>query len=195
MSKPLEYDYQSSRPVRTLFYLLNRKWYQYLFLVLLFVIKLSPSWATPFLLARIINTLAEPAEYSLENLPVYFVVLAALMLQNILTHTFYVSLLSRAVRRMEKQLRSAVARRLQQLSIAFHDRTESGRLQIKVLRDVEQIQVMCMFLGEMGLSAVLTCLVALGVTAFREPRMLIFYIALVPISAGLRTLFRQQFSL
>ncbi len=192
MSKPLEYDYQSNHPVRTLFYLLNRRWYQYLFLILLFVIKLSPSWATPFLLARIINTLAKPTEYSLENLPVYFVVLAALMLQNILTHTFYVSLLSRSVRRMEKLLRSAVARRLQQLSIAFHDRTESGRLQIKVLRDVEQIQVMCMFLGEMGLSAVLTCLVAIGVTAFREPRMLIFYIALVPISTGLRTLFRRQ---
>ena len=192
MSNPLEYDYQSNHPVRTLFYLLNRRWYQYLFLILLFVIKLSPSWATPFLLARIINTLAKPTEYFLENLPVYFVVLAALMLQNILTHTFYVSLLSRSVRRMEKLLRSAVARRLQQLSIAFHDRTESGRLQIKVLRDVEQIQVMCMFLGEMGLSAVLTCLVAIGVTAFREPRMLIFYIALVPISTGLRTLFRRQ---
>ncbi len=192
MSKPLEYDYRSSRPVRTLFYLLNRTWYQYLFLILLFVIKLSPSWATPFLLARIINTLAEPAEYPLENLPFYFIVLAALMLQNILTHTFYVSLLSRSVRRMEKQLRSSVAHRFQQLSIAFHDRTESGRLQIKVLRDVEQIQTMCMFLGEMGLSAALTCLVAFSVTAFREPRMLIFYIVLVPLSAGLRLLFRRQ---
>ncbi len=192
MSKPLEYDYQSNRPVHTLLYLLNRKWYQYLFLILLFVIKLLPNWATPFLLARIINTLADPAEYPLENLPFYFMVMVILALQNILTHTFYISLLSRSVRRMEKQLRSAVARRLQQLSIAFHDRTESGRLQIKVLRDVEQIQVMCMFLGEMGLSAVLTSFVAIAVTAFREPRMLIFYIVLVPLSAGLRTLFRRQ---
>ncbi len=190
--KPLEYDYRSSRPIRTLFYLLNRKWPYYVGLVFVFTVKQLPLWAVPFLLSRVINTLADPKIYPIGRLPLYFVVMAVLALQNILSHTFFVSLLSGAVRDMEKRLRSAVAMRLQQLSIAFHGRTESGRLQTKVLRDVEQIQTMCMYLGEMGIGAVLTCLLAVGVTAVREPRLLIFYVILVPLSAGLRTVFRRQ---
>ncbi len=192
MYKPLEYDYRSNRPIHTLFYLLDRKWHHYLILILVFIVKQSPSWAIPFLLARVINTLADAQAYPIGHLPFYFIIMVVLVSQNILSHTFYVSLLSGAVRKMEKHLRIAVAMRLQQLSIAFHDRTESGRLHIKVLRDVEQIQAMCMFLGEMGIGAVLTSLLAIAVTAIREPRMLIFYLILVPLSAGLRTVFRRQ---
>ncbi len=48
-------------------------------------------------------------------------------------------MMSRVGRDLERKLRSALVTRLQQLSIAFHDRTESGRLQAKVLRDVEQV--------------------------------------------------------
>jgi len=190
--RPLEYDYRSNRPIHTLFYLLNRQWKHYALLILLYVVKNLPMWATPFLLAHVINTLSDSETYPIDRLPLYFIVMAVMVLQNILSHTFFISLLSGAVRDMEKRLRSAVAMRLQQLSIAFHDRTESGRLQTKVLRDVEQIQTMCMFLGEFGIGAVLTCFLAITVTAIKEPRLLIFYLILVPLSAGLRTVFRRQ---
>jgi len=192
MYKPLEYDYRSNRPIRTLFYLLDRKWPSYVLLILTHIVKQSPVWAVPFLLARVINTLADSQTYPVGHLPLYFILMAVLVLQNILSHTFFASMLSGSVRNMEKRLRSAVAVRLQQLSISFHDRTESGRLQAKVLRDVEQIQMLCMFLGEAGIGAVLTGLLAISVTAVREPRLLIFYIILVPLSAGLLTLFRRQ---
>ncbi len=190
--RPLEYDYRSNRPIHTLFYLLNRRWPHYVLLVGVFVIKHLPMWATPFLLSQVINTLSDPQTFPIERLPLFFIVLSVLVLQNILSHSCFIFLLSGAVRDMEKRLRSAVAMRLQQLSIAFHDRTESGRLQAKVLRDVEQIQTMCMFLGEFGIGAVLTCIVALTVTALKEPRLLLFYLILVPLSAGLRSVFRRQ---
>ncbi len=190
--RPLEYDYSSSRPIRTLYFLLNRKIWFYPLLFLLFAVKHSPMLAVPLLVARVVDTLAAPDLYPVEQLPVYFSIMAILIVQNMGTHLWFATLISNVIRDMEKRLRSSVATRMQQLSIAFHDRTESGRLQTKVLRDAEQIQNMCNFLGQMGIGAVISFLFAIGITAFREPRLLIFYLILVPLSAGLRAMFRRQ---
>ncbi len=172
--------------------MLNRTWPFYTSMILALIVKHSPMWATPFLIARVINTLAEPAVYPASQLNLYFIVVALLTLQNVLSHTFYVSMLSGAVRDLEKALRSALVTRLQQLSIAFHDRTETGRLQAKVLRDVEQVQMFCMLIGEAGTLAVLSFIFAVTVTAIREPRLLIFFFLMTPLIAGLRELFGRR---
>jgi len=190
--RALEYNYHSSRPVRTLFSLLNLSWCAHAAMMLLLILKHSPLWAMPFLVARIINSITDPHTYPRESLGWYFTVMALLVSQNILTHTGFVTLLSNAVRDMERTLRNAMATRLQQLSIAYHDRTETGRLQAKVLRDVEQIQNFCMLVGEGGSLALFSAIFAFTVTAVREPRLLIFFLLAVPLTAGLRSLFGRQ---
>ncbi len=57
------FEYSSSRPVQTLFNLINRSWLYYVTAILVLIIKHSPMWAIPFLIARVINTLAEPIVY------------------------------------------------------------------------------------------------------------------------------------
>lgn len=188
----LEYNYRSSRPVRTLFSLLNRPWHIHAAMLLLLILKHSPLWAMPFLVARIINSITDPHTYSRDSLVWYFTAMALLVSQNVLTHTGFITLLSNAVRDMERTLRNALVTRLQQLSIAYHDRTETGRLQTKVLRDVEQVQNFCMLAGEGGSLSVFSAIFAFTVTAVREPRLLIFFLLAVPLTAGLRSLFERQ---
>lgn len=190
--RPLEHRYQSRRPIRTLFYLLDRSWLFYLWATLIYLIKQSPAWVLPFLLARTINTLTDPAHYPLQGLWVYAIITGILIVQNVPMHTYYVSLISRAIRRMEFRLRAALVTRLQQLSIAFHDRTESGRLQAKVLRDVEQIQMLSMFMGEAGMASITSTIFAVIVTAIREPMLLFYFTAMVPLCLMLLHLFRKQ---
>ncbi|MFA7257328.1 MAG: ABC transporter ATP-binding protein, partial [Kiritimatiellales bacterium] len=189
--RPLEYSYQSNQPFRTLFSLLNRPWYFYVSTVLVLIIKHSPVWAIPFLIARVINTLADPAAFPASQMMFYFGAVALLIVQNIPTHTLYVSMLSGAVRDLERTLRSALVIRLQHLSIAFHDRTESGRLQAKVLRDVEQVQMFCMQVGDAGTITVLSFLFAVIVTAIRQPHLLVFFVLLAPLIIGLRSIFMR----
>ncbi len=189
---PLEYHYQSRRPIRTLLYLMDRRWPFYLWATIVYLIKQAPAWALPFLLARIINTLAAPEKYPLTGLWIYGLVTVVLIAQNIPMHTYYVYMVSRAVRRMEFRLRAALVTRLQQLSIAFHDRTESGRLQAKVLRDVEQIQMLSMFLGEAGLSGITTAVFAIIVTAVRQPMLLLYFVLMVPLCVTLLHFFRSN---
>lgn len=189
---PLEYSFRSERPVRTLFSLLRRKRLYYVVTVLMLILKHSPMWIIPFLTARVINTLSDPKLYPVSQLPFYFGAVVILTVQNVPSHTIYISMLSGAVRDLERTLRSALVTRLQHLSIAFHDRSETGRLQAKVLRDVEQIQMFCMLVGEGGMVAVLSFLFAVTVTAVREPRMLLFFLLMVPLVALMRTLFGRK---
>ncbi|MDD3275708.1 MAG: ABC transporter ATP-binding protein [Kiritimatiellales bacterium] len=190
--RPLEYNYSSNRPIRTLLSLLSRPWYFYAGTVLVLIIKHSPVWAIPFLIAQVINMLSDPALFTASQTMIYFGVVVLLIVQNIPTHTLYVSMLSGAVRDLERTLRSALVTRLQHLSIAFHDRTESGRLQAKVLRDVEQVQMFCMQVGDAGTTAVLSFLFAVIVTAVRQPRLLVFFILLAPLIIGLRSIFERR---
>lgn len=189
--RPLEYSYSSSHPARMLFYLLNLRWPNYLAIVLLYVLKQSPVYAMPVLMAGVINTFTEEGG-SVSRLPIYFAVMTVLVVQNIFTHSAYIYLLSGAVRNMERRLRSALVTRLQQLSISFHSRTESGRLQAKVLRDAEQVQTMSMFVGEIGMGTIFTFIFAISVTAVRAPRLLLFYLIMVPLSTGLRSVFIKR---
>jgi ATP-binding cassette subfamily B protein len=106
--------------------------------------------------------------------------------------TLMISMLSGAVRGLEQTLRNALVTRLQQLSIAFHDRVETGRLQAKVLRDVEQIQNFCMVFFEGATLAALSVVFTVGVTAVREPRLLIFFAVIVPLVTWLRHLFGRR---
>ncbi len=189
---PLEYNYSSSRPVQTLFNLINRSWLYYVAAILVLIIKHSPMWAIPFLIAQVINTLAEPAAFPASQTVLYFVAVTILIIQNIPTHTLFVSMLSRVGRDLERTLRSALVTRLQQLSIAFHDRTETGRLQAKVLRDVEQVQMFFMQIGDAGAMAVLSFIFAVIVTAVRQPRLLIFFFLLLPLITALRAIFEKR---
>ena len=101
-------------------------------------------------------------------------------------------MVSGAVRDLERTLRSALVTRLQQLSIAFHDRTESGRLQAKVLRDVEQVQMFCMLLADAGAISVFSFIFAVVVTAIKEPRLLLFFVLMAPLVSLLRLLFGRR---
>lgn len=195
-SRTLEYRYSSATPGRTLLFLLDLKLGRTLWTLLIFLFKQSPAWMIPLAIGVAIQFLSDHAQqvdnpvYSTDALLVYAVVTLVLIAQNVPLHVYFVVLLSRQVRRMEQRLRQALVERLQQLSIHFHDSTETGRLQAKVLRDVEALQTMAMQFGEFMPMSLSTILFAIGYTAWVEPIVLLFFVVAVPLCVGLVHVFR-----
>jgi ATP-binding cassette subfamily B protein len=93
---------------------------------------------------------------------------------------------------MQASLRSAIVGRLQELSISFHDNFQSGRLQTKVLRDVETLEILSRNLMNSVFPAILTILVAFTLTVQRQPIVALFYIVSVPISSSLVFIFSRK---
>ena len=70
------------------------------------------------------------------------IIMVALVVLNVPMNYLYTRYKSLATRYAETGLRKALVRKLQQLSISYHKETQSGRLQSKIMRDVEAVETL-----------------------------------------------------
>jgi ATP-binding cassette, subfamily B, bacterial len=179
----LEHRFQGENPFRTLLYLYSGQKGRLTLAVLFFIIKHSPVWLMPLLTANIIDIVTRGGPKTLSSLWFNALILAVLLVQNIPMHYVYMRLLSLAARTMETHLRSAIVHQLQHLSIGYYKNHSAGKLQSKVLRDVESIEQLTHLLYDGGLGAVISITIAVVTTAVRAPLFLLIFAVSVPIAA------------
>jgi ATP-binding cassette subfamily B protein len=160
--------------------------------IILFAIKHSPVWILPIVIARMITIVGNTSQYTMNDLWLVGIIFFIVILQNVPMHTLYVRVFSKALNTMQVQLRSSIVRRLQELSISFHDTYLSGKLQTKVLRDVETLEILSRNLMNSAFPAVLTILVAFSLTVVKQPVVALFYLISVPISSSLVFIFSKK---
>ncbi|MGL5081397.1 MAG: ABC transporter ATP-binding protein [Microcoleaceae cyanobacterium] len=178
-------NYRSDRPFRTLIQLYRHDVPRIALSVVFYIIKHSPEWIRPLVIANIIDIIARPEQHTLSELWWNGAILAVSILQNVPTHYLHIRLLSEATHQMEFNLRSALTRQLQYLSIGFHQQQNSGALQNKLLRDVESVSMLTNYVFQFLPSTVLTIIIAVTITAMRAPWFLLFFVGTVPVSAYL----------
>ncbi|MFF2885409.1 ABC transporter ATP-binding protein [Paenibacillus sp. NPDC057967] len=160
--------------------------------LLFLVIKSSPVYVLPIVTANIINIATDPVNHPVSGLWINFAVVMVVILQNIPTHAAYISFLSRAIRFVEAGLRSALVRKLQQLSINSHRELPAGKLQSKVLRDVEAVEMMSKQIMIALMPAILNIVIAFAITATYSWLVSAFFILTIPMSVFLVTIFRRK---
>jgi ATP-binding cassette, subfamily B, bacterial len=181
----LERRFRGKSPLRTIFALYQGQHPRMALASVVFVIKHSPVWLMPFITANIIDLVTQPDPLRVGELWLQALFLAVLLLQNIPLHFVYAQQLSRALRTMELRLRSALCRRLQQLSIGFYARRSTGALQAKVLRDVESLEQMTRLTFDGGLSALTNIVCALVLVGLRQPWLLYLLLVTIPLAVGI----------
>ncbi|HEX4085595.1 MAG TPA: ABC transporter ATP-binding protein [Chthoniobacteraceae bacterium] len=157
-----------------------------------YVIKAAPTWILPLIQAIVIDSLLKPKRQALTTILWCGIGGAVALLQNIPTHTLYFQSLSKAARSVEARLRYALCRRLQELSISFYRFQSPGKLQTKVLRDVENVDQTVRQLVELTMSGFVGLTATLTITALKAPWFLPFYLFTVPAAVGLRHLLQRR---
>ncbi len=189
---PLEYRYRGHSPWRTLWSLYRGHRLRLVGAVMLYVVKHSPTWVLPIVMASVINVLTGRPSDAAARIIRNAVVMSVLILQNIPVHVWYTRQLSLVLRSVEAALRMSLVVRLQQLSMAFHDRMHSGRIQAKVLRDAEAVEILSKQLINTVLNGVLTIGFAVVVSLRREPWMTLLFLVGVPLAQGIRHLYKRR---
>lgn len=177
----VELEFRSNRPWTTLARLYWPERRAVALALLSYLFKASPVWILPVVTANIIDLVSRPRAGGLQALGLNATCGAIAIAQNIPSAALYVSFLSRAIRNVEVRLRSALVRRLQMLSINYHNRASTGALQTKVTRDVESIEMLSRQVVDVGFFAGVTIIIALGVTAWRMPVFVPVFILFVPL--------------
>ncbi len=160
--------------------------------VLFFAVKHMPVLILPIVTANIINAATSPNERTMHTIFVNVVVMMVLVVQNVLTNYWHTYFYAKVIRDVECQLRSSMVRKLQQLSITYHNEMQSGRLQSKVMRDVEQIQNLSSQVFITILSMVFNIVVAFGVVLGSSKTVFLFFLGLIPVSVFIRIAFRDK---
>ena len=186
----LDERYHGEHPVRTLGYLLRDDRLRLVAGAAVFFVKHSPSWLAPLVTANVIDIVVRHGRA--RNLWINCGVLLVLLLLNFPGHLLYIRCVSHAVRGMSTRLRSALCRRLQDLSIGYHSRVSSGVLQTKVIRDVETIEQMVQQSSDTGLAAVCSLVGGLAIIGVKTPMFLPVFLVVVPSAAVLVMRLRKR---
>jgi len=157
-----------------------------------FAIKHTPTWMLPIITANIINIATNPAKHNIYEIYINISIMIVLVLQNIISNYYHTKFHSLAIRHVEAELRGALVRKLQQLSILYHKEMQSGRLQSKIMRDVEAIETLSSQLFVSSLNIVINLIVALGVTLYKSKTVFTFFVMTVPIAAVTIVIFRGK---
>lgn len=160
--------------------------------IILFAVKHSPVWVLPIATANIINAASRADETSLHTIIVNVIIMVVLVAQNVLTNYFHTYLYAKVIRNVECRLRSSMVRKLQQLSITYHNEMQSGRLQSKIMRDVEQIENLSAQIFISVLSIILNIIVAFTVVINSSMTVFLFFLATIPVAVIIRNAFRNR---
>lgn len=168
--------------LKTLIGIYKGHYLQLFFSVIFFLIKSSPVWVMPVVSANIINAATDKSENAVNIIIVNIIIILVMVLQNVPTNYIHTVLYAKTIRSVERELRSTLVKKLQQLSIAYHNEMQSGRLQSKIMRDVEQIENLSSQVFITILGIVLNIVVALGVVIFKSLTVFVFFIGTIPVA-------------
>lgn len=158
--------------------------------VMFFVIKDTPVWLMPVIVSQVTDIVVNGGPLS--SLGIWGIVAAVALIQNYPNNSLFIRFYMGAIRQIGADLRNALAARLQSLSIGFHSRASSSVVQTKVVRDVENIEVMLQQSGQPLLGAIVIITGALVMTAIQVPQFLPVYLLTVPLAVLLRMLLMKR---
>ncbi|MGN0524933.1 ABC transporter ATP-binding protein [Eubacterium sp.] len=160
-----------------------------------FAIKHSPVWLLPIITANLINFAASSTPQDKTKIVINAVAFGVLLIINVPLNYLHVHFYSSAIRNAEAGLRLALVSKIQQLSIRYHKSTENGRLQAKLMRDVEQFQMLSEQLFVNLLMFVLTIIVTISVTLSKSLIVFGFFLISIPVAVVVTLLFRNKIRL
>jgi ATP-binding cassette subfamily B protein len=162
-------------------------------MVLFYLVAIVPFWANPILMARLIDSAAQPPDIRLHLFFLYSGLMVAVVLINFPMALVFYRYASRITRGVGRNLRTRMCRQLQQLSILYHDKHSAGPLQSKTIRDIEIIERFPRMVLENIVQVLIVLAVALVTVAVRAPSTIFFFLTLLVVAVALNRLFIKKF--
>ena len=186
------YQKHGKHSVRVLLEFYRGQYHKFLLSTLFFLLKHSPALLSPLLIANVVNGVIEGGEAGSRAIFINVGIWLGLLSIHLPANWIHNQLKSRVIRNTEAGLRAALVRKLQELSIPYHTGSQSGRLQSKIMRDVEAVETLSSQLFVNLLNIVMNLVITLSITAVKNRLILVFFILLAPVAAGAVVAFRAK---
>lgn len=178
--------------------LIKKNFWNYVLTTLLYIIKASPIWIIPVITSGVINLTSDYLSGNIEYAEavnkaiVYAVIFTVSLLQNIPMHTLWVRCASKMYRNTEANLKSAVVRKLQRLSITYHKEMEAGKVQSKFLHDITGVTGLVSSLNDVFIPAVTGAIISIAIAVYKSGTVSLFFLAIIPVNVLIASLYRKK---
>lgn len=179
--EPTPSEVDADRPFRALLGWLRPFRRRVLLSAVVFGIKDSPQWIMPVIVSAVIDVVVSEGDPA--RLLVLLAIGLVILVQNFPTNILFVRLYMGSVRQLAVDVRNRLAHQLQELSIGYHARASSSIIQTKLVRDVENIELMMQQTAQTGFSAFFVLTGAIVITAIRVPEFVPVFALTVPVAA------------
>ena len=186
------YKGSEKHPIRTLLSFYKGQYHLLLFAAVCYIIKKSPQWMIPIVSANLIDLVVDRPDNMTQMIVLNAVLLAVLLILNIPFHYLYVKSEAVATRNVEAGLRGALVRKLQHLSIGHYREMQSGRIQSKMMRDVENIANLSSSIFMNGMEILINLVVAITVVLSKNIYVFIFFLLCAPVAGVISFAFRKK---
>lgn len=186
------YGNNKHKPLRILTGLYKGHYHKFILSGIFFALKHACVWVLPIVTANIINIAMDKKKSGMNGIALNIGIILILVIINLPMNYLYTKNRSKAVRYVEAGLRGAMVRKLQQLSITYHKEMQSGRLQSKIMRDVEAIETLSQQLFLNMLNIALNLIVALSVTISKSWVVFLFFLVSGPIAGTTVVAFKAK---
>ena len=174
--------------------LLRRDWRTVLLSTLIYLLQNAPVWALPLVTGDVIDTITQRPENYVVRLCIDAAILLVLLIQNVPTTMWRSSVMNKWIRTTTAEVRSGVIRKLQRLSITYHKEIEEGKIQSKLLRDIESVTTYFTHFMNTLIPAIIGVLVSAFIAIWKEPIIALFFLAMVPMKVLLTLAFGKPIS-
>lgn len=187
-----DFEENKGHPLKTFMSLFKGYYHNLILAGIFFFIKHSPVLVFPIVTANIINLIIENKPGSLRNIIINAIVITALLILNLPMADLQMHFRSIAQRSVEAGLRKSLVYKIQQLSIPYQKDIETGRMQSKMIRDVEAVETLSDQVFNNMMSIITVSVAAFAVTAVKSLTVLVFFLLMGPVGAVVVYSFRKQ---
>lgn len=185
------YAKHKGSPLLTLIGFYKGMYLNFLWSTFFYVIKHSPVWVLPIVTANIINAINGHEPNTITLIIFNIVLMVFLLILNVPMNYLHIHFRSKSVRKVEAGLRSALVHKIQVMSIPHQKDILSGRLQSKVIRDVEAVETLSDQIFVSLINIFINMSVALVVTITKSLVVFLFFLFMVPLAAVLVVTFKK----
>mgnify|MGYP003514126923 FL=1 len=187
-----DFEENKGHPLKTFMSLFKGYYHNLILAGIFFFIKHSPVLVFPIVTANIINLIIENKPGSLHSIIINAIVITALLILNLPMADLQMHFRSVAQRSVEAGLRKSLVYKIQQLSIPYQKDIETGRMQSKMIRDVEAVETLSDQVFNNMMSIITVSVAAFAVTAVKSLTVLVFFLLMGPVGAVVVYSFRKQ---
>ena len=173
-------DEKSQRPLAVLFHLVSRHKARFALSMFFMAIKHVGAVMLPVFASGIIDEVVNNHVFFTRTMLLNVVGSAIALTVNLMGFWADTKVYKSFTRAIESGLKLALARKIEMLSMKYHDRNQSGRLLTKLISDAQFVEMMIYDRLREVLHLCIDVLFVLGVALLRFPPMVFFYALIVP---------------